>query len=73
MIIFLSKSLVYILGAQKNRLIEKFYEFVQYGPGLEAVYSGLVVFAYTYLEIYSGADAINFVKLFLNMHLIFFM
>ena len=59
MITFLSKSLFYILGAQKNRLIEKIFE---YGPGLEAVYSGLVVFAYTYLEIYSGADAINFVK-----------
>ena len=50
--------------------LRSFFEYLQYGPRLEAVYSGLVVFAYTYLEIYSGADAINFVKYF-YMDLIF--
>ena len=34
---FLSKSLLYFLGLQKNRLIENFFEYGQYGPGLQAV------------------------------------
>ena len=68
--IFFIQKFIIFLGAQKNCLIAKFFQYVQYGHGLEAVYLGLVVFAYTYLEIYSGEDAINFVKYF-YMHLIF--
>ena len=43
---FLSNSYLY-LGFSK----EKSFEYVQNGPRLESVYSGLVVFAYTYLVI----------------------
>ena len=72
MLFFLSKSLFCILGAQKNRSIEKFFLVFTVLTRLEAVSSELVVFAYTFFEIihYSGAGKISFVKYF-YIHLIF--
>ena len=46
--------------------------YVQYWPGLEAVYSGLEVFAYTYLEIiHLFWSRLNKFGKYIYMHLIF--